>query len=233
MKANTLSRNLVAGALLLTLVLSACRSAEIDGVAGNGPVAASTATPTAPMATQMVEVTVTVDASPEPTQVVVSTIPPPPTATVTVSPPTPTAETTASATAPAPQTTATRGTPGVIVTSEPHVDVWTYGTGVSGNQIQGSVQTTVSFLNALIVDKSGRGALPYLSEWLHGEAVADPDDALVLGITTGFTGFALQWLGGSSSSQVEATLSYEDGSRAVHLIDLARSGEVWQIAGVR
>lgn len=53
-----------------------------------------------------------------------------------------------------------------------------------------------------------------------------------MGIRTGFTGFEVQWLGRSGSSRVQATVIYDDGSRAVHVVELARSGEVWQIGRV-
>ena len=218
----------------LLLALAACRApAQEPGI----PVGSATQAPT-----RLVESTIPAQPSPEATQVVESTIPAPPSPTASATPATTTVEeatampsatttptTSATSVAPAP----TRATPGAVVTSEPRVDVWTYGTGMTGAQIEGPLQATIGFLNSLIVDGSGNSSLPYLDPGLHAQALTAPGDGLVLGIDTTYTSFEVNWLGTSgATSKVEARLSYENGARASHLFDLRRNGDAWQIVTV-
>lgn len=68
---------------------------------------------------------------------------------------------------------------------------------------------------------------------MHAEALAEPDDGLVLGIVAGYIQFELNYLGASGSAgQVEAILIYENGARARHLFELQRGGDAWYISRV-
>lgn len=214
---------------VVILFLVGCRATAEPGAQAEStsPATAVTASPTM----QVVESTIpvppspTTDATPEPVPQEEATTTPTSTAT---SSPTATASPAASATA-----TATRAAPGVVVTSEPRVDVWTYGTGVVSAQIEGPLQTTIGFLNSLIVDGSGNSSLAYLDPALHAEALSNPNDGLVLGIDVSYTSFDVNWLGTSgTTSQVQGLLLYEGGGQATHQFDLRRSGDAWQISGV-
>lgn len=226
-------------AVIVIVALAGCRPAqETDGPGAGNTALPSTPSSTEPLPTQLVQSTIPAQ------QLVESTIPaqPSPTASATLaatpeetvaatptSPATATRPATAASTAPA----STRATPGVVVTSEPRVDVWTYGTGVVSAQIEGPLQATIGFLNSLIADGSGNSSLAYLDPGLRAEAVANTNNDLVLGIDVAYTSFEVNWLGTSgATSQVEGILIYEGGAQAAHRFDLRLSGDAWQIVRV-
>lgn len=211
------------------LILAACNPAQQGGTAAPSPQASATDEPF-PAATQTAEPEVPAQASP--TVSTTATAPPQEEASAT---PASTASATATPLAtPTAQPSATRPTPGVVVTSEPNIDVWSHGSGVVTSQIEGSLRTSIGFLNSLIVDSSGNSSLPYLNEALHAEALAGPDDGVVLGIDASYEQFEVNWLGpAGASSEVEVVLTYKGGgAQRVHLLSLRQSDDAWQITRV-